>query len=213
MLGAANDTQSVSIGESLHSSQTSVNILARKCREMVEKAKKDVLAAGENAYKKGYEKGKSEGFKSEYDETTKSVLNANLSQTSEFDELKKRIESEPRTPCENDGIKEKALLLAKKIIENELLKNDDAYFGLYTKAANHISNAQSATLVTSERGADVFEKNKEKYENAIDGLNHLEVKTKACENGLCILETEFGTVDASAEKQFERAKNIMMPQN
>lgn len=199
--------------DAFSSTESSVNILMKKCRIMVENAKKESMKTADEAYKKGYNKAYSESFENSRVEASEKSAEKNTSAVAEINEVIKKLSKEFEEKSKKDENLLKALELAKAVIKTELQENDEAYIGLYKKAANHISSISKATLITTERGKEIYEKNKGKFLDAIDGLEELNVKTQSGKSGLCILETELGSVDSSAQSQFERAKNIIMPQS
>lgn len=197
------------------SSEVTINTLMNKCRTMVEQAHSKVMSEARDAHDDGYAKGYDDGYKEAYNRT----FSQKVSEKHEIIEAFERLavnykEAALKETDENDKNErlDKALELAKEIIKTELNDNPEAFYSLYKKAAQHISNVSRATVKTSEKGAQLIEADRKRYEDAIEGLEELIVKADGNETEKCILETELGTVDASVEAQFERAKRIMMPQ-
>lgn len=196
--------------------EVSINILMKRCRTMVEEARNKVMSEARDAHDKGYQKGYDNGYKDAYNRTFSQALADKHDITESLSKLASAYkESSQNANADTDKtiVIDKALELAQKIIKTELETNPEAFYNLYKKAAQHISNVQRATVKTSLRGAQLIEADKKKYENAVEGLEELTVEADGNESGKCILETELGTVDASVTTQFERAKHIMMPQN
>lgn len=195
--------------------EITVNILMKKCRTMVEQARAEVMREAREAYDKGYAKGYDNGCKEAYNRSFSQALAEKHELTEAFNSLAIRYkEASLKDTNKTDQNKslDKALELAKEIIKTELVDDPEAFFSLYKKAAQHISNVRRVTVRTSEKGAQLIEADRKRYEDAVEGLEELVVEVDGDETGRCILETELGTVDASISAQFERAKRIMIPQ-
>lgn len=195
--------------------EVTVNILMKRCRTMVEQARARVMSEAREAHDKGYTKGYDNGYKEAYNRTFSQALAEKHELTEAFNKLAVSYkEASLKDTDETDKNKslDKALELAKEIINTELANNPEAFYSLYKKAAQHISNVRRATVKTSQKGAQLIETDRRRYENAIEGLEELTVEADGDEAGRCILETELGTIDASVSAQFERAKHIMIPQ-
>lgn len=184
-----------------------------KSVEILQKAQASAEAMIGNAKKQGFAKGYDEGFRQGFSDASKAAVNEKLPLIESLSQYAQRLCEYYDNPIEPDEFVEDALELAKKIISIELAKNDDAFYGLYRKAALHISNVNKASLKVGPRGYKVVSKNIKKFESAIDGLEELKVTLEGEDDGKCLLETPLGNIDASASAQFERAKKIIFPKN
>jgi flagellar assembly protein FliH len=105
-----------------------------------------------------------------------------------------------------------AFSLAERIIYSELAKNDDTFYGLFQKAALHVSNVDRATLKTGPRGYALALKDTGRFEGAVEGLDALNVVLAGDDDGYCVFETPLGTIDAGVQSQLARAKKILFLQ-
>jgi flagellar assembly protein FliH len=167
-----------------------------------------VSEAKEQGISKGYENGLALGVEEAIraeEEKKRAFFNA-------FLELEANIANCYQKHLSDSEFLEVAFELAQKIINIEIEKNDDSYFCLYRKAAVHISNAEKVTLKAGPRGYQVAQSMREEFEDAIDGLERIDIVLSGNDNGLCVLETPLGNVDSSVEAQLQRAKKIITPQ-
>lgn len=183
-----------------------------KAAEILNKAWSSADAMINSAKNEGFKKGYDEGFRLGYSEASRKAANEKQPLVEALGQYEKRLAEYLNKPVAAEDFVEDALALAKKIISIELRKNDDAVLGLYKKGAAHIRNVDKATLKVGPRGYKVATENIKKFESAIDGLEELKVTLEGDDDGLCVLETPLGSVDASAGVQFERAKRILFPQ-
>lgn len=184
-----------------------------KSREILQSARASAEAMVNSAKKEGFKKGYDEGFRQGFSEGSRAAINEKQPLIEELSQYRQRLSEYYNKPVAADDFIEDALELAKSIIATELKKNDDAFYGLYKKAALHINNTDKAVLKVGPRGYEAVSKNKSKFESAIDGLEELKITLEGDDDGLCVLETPLGNVDASVGAQFERAKKIIFPQN
>jgi flagellar biosynthesis/type III secretory pathway protein FliH len=175
------------------------------------RAKAEARTVVENAKRQGLAEGHQEGFKCGYDEAVRCEIDKKRNIFNAVATCSQQYSDCCRSRAVDSEALEAAFELARKIIEIELEENDDAYFKLYQKAALHISSSPKATLKTGPRGSKAAKAMNGKFEDAIDGLERLEVVLSGEDDGLCILETPFGSVDASVTAQLERAKRIINP--
>jgi flagellar assembly protein FliH len=184
-----------------------------KCGDMVAGARAEAKAMLDSAKKQGFAKGYDDGFRKGYREGTQAAMDERQPLNDALLEFSKRLSEYYGRPVDKYAYLGDAFELAQRVISMELAKNDEAFFGLYKKAALHISNVDKALLKVGPRGYAVVQAEKDKFENAIEGLAELKTVLAGDDDGLCLLETSLGNIDASVAKQLSRAKNIILPQN
>ncbi len=200
------------LGDIILDADILVNHTLGQSRAIIDRAQEEALAAVSDAGRQGYTKGYEEGFQEGVSEETQLALQERQPLVDELSSLCEKFAEYYPKPTDNFENMDKAFELAQKIIAMELYKNDDAFFGLYRKAALHISNVDSAVLKVGPRGLKAAEANRSKFENAIEGLGELKVVLFSDDDGLCQLETSLGNIDTSIGAQLKRAKDIISPQ-
>ncbi|HEX3026307.1 MAG TPA: FliH/SctL family protein, partial [Clostridia bacterium] len=103
---------------------------------------------------------------------------------------------------------ETAFALAEKILDIEINRNDEAFLGLYKKAAAHIGKTESVQLKVGPRGYEVSSRNREELMKCISGLKNLELEESG-EEGTCVIQSPMGEADASIKTQLNRAREII----
>lgn len=182
-----------------------------KSRDIVSMAQRKVEQAVENAKKHGYEKGYKEGYNDGVSEGVNFEIKEKQPIIDVFSVFSKRLAEFYNNSSHDYNYTDSAFELAQRIILMELVKNDDAFYGLYKKAALHISNVEKAELKAGPRGYAIVQADKKKFEDAIEGLSELKITKQGDDDGLCILETPLGNIDASVGAQLRRAKKIVSP--
>lgn len=208
---------SVTTGNSLHLHNTMLeaeNIMKetfKKSQNIMARVNAEAEAAINGAKRKGFEKGYDTGYRDGLRTAISEAVSEKQPIADEIEALTIQLPEYCSLFSEKNELLCKAFDLAEKIIKMKLGNNNEAFFGLYSKAALHISNVEKATLKTNVMGCSAVKKDPQKFKNAIEGLSQLETVQVDGEDGLCILETPIGTIDASVNVQFERAKNIICP--
>lgn len=185
-----------------------------KSRDIESRALNEANTTIDKAKERGYSKGYEEGFSKGYNEALHSEEEKKEPLISTFKEFEKNFSDcyLKNSQAQSAGYIEDAIKLAKKIIYIELSKNDEAYLSLYKKAAIHVNSAPKATLKVGHRGYKAAQALRQKFEEAIDGLQNLEIISVGNDDGVCLLETPLGNVNAGIDAQLERVKRIIVPQ-
>ncbi len=177
-------------------------------RDALNKAKTQANQIRETAEKEAHDKGHSEGFhKGEQDakEEFQPCLESAEKIIQELSEFRKMMYSK----VEREMI-EMVISLVKKVIHFELSTRDDSIQEMIRLAVQSVLDKESMTIKINP--AD-----KEHAENFRPELQHLfgeiknisfEVNT-GIERGGCIIETNFGTVDARMDKLGEQIDKIL----
>lgn len=182
-----------------------------KSRDIENRAVDEAKSAVEKSKERGYSKGHEEGFSKGYDEALKSEAAKKQPLINAFKELSEKLSDCYEAKSQDAGFIEDAFAIAKKIIYIELSKNNEAYLNLYKKAAVHVSGVEKATLKVGPRGFEAAKALRPKFEEAIDGLEKLEIVSVGKDDGFLLLETPLGNVNASIDEQLDRAEKIMKP--
>jgi flagellar assembly protein FliH len=184
-------------------------ILARS-NQIINTARAESAQAIKNAKKQGFEKGYKDGYNIGYAEHASKAIEEKQPLLDNLSQLSQRYSECCKMP-ESSEYLDSAFELAEAIIKMELKNNSDAFFGLYKKAAMHVSNVSTATLKAGPKEIAEVDADKEKFESAIEGLSELKTAVIGDDDGTCILETPLGNIDTSVSAQLKRAKNVIMP--
>jgi len=146
--------------------------------------------AEEEARRRGYEAGYNEG-KSQYEALIR-----------EAEEIKARAEEEYArllAGIETDAVN-MILDIAKKVIGAELKQNKESILHLVRQAFEKCTNKERLVLKVSPEDYDFVNENKDKLLSMLGGAEEIEIKkdSSLCSGG-CIVDTPFGSIDASAQ--------------
>ncbi len=177
-------------------------------RDALNKVKIQAVEIRETAEKEAREKGHAEGFqKGELDarEEFKPVLETTENIIQELSEFRKKM-----YPKMEREMIEMVVALVKKVIHFELSTKEDSVQEMIRLAVQAVLDKESMTIKINP--AD-----KEHAENFCPELQHLfgEIKNisfesnTGIERGGCIIETNFGTVDARMDKRGEQIDKIL----
>jgi type III secretion protein L len=113
--------------------------------------------------------------------------------------------------CEQDAVN-LACLVAEKIIGRDLQRDPSLVLEICATAIESVRSAKSMVLRVNPRdGAQLREKRPTLIE-MIGRTVDLAIRDDSdVEPGGCIIQTEFGTVDAQLKTQFEMLKNVLVP--
>jgi flagellar assembly protein FliH len=165
----------------------------------------------EQASAGGWAKGLDEGFQLGMDESF-SRTGVRLKQIdTDLEKECGRIRAENKETCMQlgNGIIPLGLRLAVVIIYSELKDDENAFINLFKNAASHILETDSAVLNVGPRGYDIATRHAKEFEASIKGVKKFAIKLSGSNNGLCVIETPFGSIDASADTQLEKAARTL----
>ncbi len=150
---------------------------------------------GEEAKVKGYEDGFNE-VKKQYED---------LLQEAEFIREHARVEyKDVLASIESDAINI-ILDIAKKVIGDEINTNSENVLNLIKQAFEKCANKENVILKVSADDYEFVCDNKEKLLSMVEGIGELDIKRDpSLKLGGCVLETPFGSVDASVQTKLRK---------
>ncbi len=168
--------------------------ILKNASDDVENLKQQV---SEEARSEGYEQGLAQA-KQEYEALIKEAQDI---KTQAGIEYKKVLDS-----LEEDSVNT-ILDIAKKVISKELECKQNILL-LVKDSFEKCSKDRKAVLKLSEQDYDFISDNKDELESMLERSEEIEIKKDlSLKEGGCIIETSFGSIDASAETKFEKIEN------
>ena len=159
--------------------------------------------AFEKARKEGYAYGYAEGHAQGHAQAladNEQTLARIVSLLQEIDKGKQAIYEK----CQQDML-DLALDIARKVVGNQLSKNDKAFLNIFKKAAEGLYGQKTVRLLISPHEAKVVTTLGDELRGMISGMEQLDVQVlEDAPPGTCILETEDSLIDASAQKQVDK---------
>jgi flagellar biosynthesis/type III secretory pathway protein FliH len=155
----------------------------------------------------GWQEGFDEGYQIGMEES-ETLKKEKLQQINmELENKCKSLTSENQQSCEHlrDGQASRGLKYAAKILYYEIENNESAFLRLFENAASHITETDSAILKVGPRGYEIALRHAKELEKSIHGVKKFEIQLIGSNNGLCIIETSCGSLDASIDTQLKKA--------
>lgn len=155
----------------------------------------------EEARKAGYEEGTAIS-KKEYEALIEEAKEIKLQAQTEHEKMLKEFEQEAVSLV---------LDIAKKVISDEVVLNKQNVLLLFRQAIEKCVNRENMVLRVSDEDYDYSIKNKERILSMVEGVSNLEIcRDSSLEPGSCIIETEFGTIDASVQTKLSQIEEAFL---
>jgi len=177
-------------------------------QDAIKKAKKQVGEIKSNARKQGYDTGFEEGF-NKGKESAKKEFSPVLETTQQLVEELSIFRKEMYNKVEREMI-EMVIALTKKVIHFEFSTREDAVQDMIRLAVQSVLDRESLVIKihpTDKEYAELFRP--ELHHMFSDIKNITFVAASGIERGGCIVETNFGVIDARIEKLEEQIDRIL----
>jgi len=179
-----------------------INQAQEKADETLTKAKTELeeitQTTQQEAHEQGFNEGKEEGIKSG-EEAIKRAL-AEIQNV--LIEAKHKREEIIQT--NQEIIIDLALMIAKKIIKTELATNKEAILKNLSQALKKVKDKEEIKVKVNPVHLEELGARKEEFLNQVSGLEGINFEEdKSIEPGGCIIETNFGLIDATISSQLE----------
>ncbi len=172
--------------------------------DIVKKAKEKAAFIEHEAYEKGYAQGEKDGF--EFGKQKFIVALQNLTRiTQEIDLLRPSLYQQ----CEVEMV---TLIraVARKVLHHEVNSSPELIRHVLRAALAHVVETSRVKIRVHPHDFQFVDEAKNDFLAEIANLKHTEiVEDRSISQGGCILETEFGDVDATLEQQLSAIENAM----
>ena len=214
----ASAPKSIPVVPTVHVSNAELEEAEQRAREIVAEAEGYMQSAqeqmhheAEEAYEKsraegymrGYEEGHAQGFAQGHTQAiaeNEQTLARIVSLLQEIDKGKQTIYEKHQ-----QDMLDLALDIARKVIGNQLSKNDKAFLNIFKKAAEGLYGQKNIRLLISPHEAKIVTTLGDELRGMISGMDQMDVQVlEDAPQGTCILETEDTLIDASAQKQVDK---------
>lgn len=177
-------------------------------RDALDKAKVQAVDVRATAEKEAREKGYAEGFKKgelEAKEEFKPFLETTENIIQELSGFRKRMYSK----VEREMI-EMVISLVKKVIHFELSTRDDGIQEMIRLAVQSVLDKESMTIKINPKDKEQAESFRPELQRMFGEIKNISFESNTgVERGGCIIETNFGTVDARMDQLEERIDQIL----
>ena len=164
----------------------------------VDNIKQKARDVEKEAYVQGFAKGEKDGMKSG-ENKFKSILNNFRQAFLELEKVRKEIylDAEKKTVS-------LALSIAKKIVCHEITANKEVVLNVVKEAAKKVMNRGRIIIKTSPSDFQFVKNSDHGFLSFIDNIENVTFEEdKTISDGGCVIENDFGDIDARIEKQFQ----------
>lgn len=168
---------------------------ARIMEDARAEAERNTKAVLEEAWQKGYDEG-NESAKEQYSSLITEAESVMESALVEHDKVLADIETE---------IIDLVTEVSARVIGSELSSNKESIISLIKLAIEKCSNKNNLILKLAPGDYEYIMENRDRLNMMVQGAGEMEVRLdQSLESGSCLLETPFGSVDASAHTRMRK---------
>lgn len=194
--------------EIINKSKTEADLIIQEAhleaKEIISKAAIDMKVLKDQVVAQAQQEGYNEGIakaKNEYEQLLDEARGIKEQAGVEYSKILGSLE--------NDSVNT-ILDIAKKVISKELKCKDNILL-LVKDAFEKCSKDRKAVLKLSEQDYDYINENKVQLISMIERSEEIEIKKDlSLKEGGCVIDTPFGSIDASADTKFDKIENDFM---
>ena len=177
-------------------------------KDAMEKAKKQVTEIKANAKKEGYDTGFEDGFKNGKD-SAKEEFSPFLKTTQKLIEELSEFRKEMYEKVEREMV-ELVINLTKKVIHFEFSKREDAVQDMIRLAVQSVLDRESMVIKIHPTDKEYAESFRPELLHMFSEIKNITfVANSGIARGGCVVETNFGVIDARIEKLEEQIDRIL----
>lgn len=197
-----------SIRSAIKAAEKAAENAAEKAEEKAKKIISNAIALSEQIKKDAFDKGYNEGMQ-QAQKAGEEMLELNRREFSGFlSDMRKSCE-EKIAQVEN-SVLELSCAIAEKIVNITLEKNDIVFVGLIKKAVRQLGACEKFTIRVGQREYDrYFGEGCQWLMDELDSAPFKVIRDSEIKDGGCVIESEDGTIDASADTQLEKAAKLL----
>ncbi len=181
--------------------EKSVEKIKQKAREKeksVEKIKQKARDVEKQAYIQGFAKGEMAGLESG-ENKFKAVLNNFRQAVLDLEKVRKEINPDAEKKAVN-----LALAIAKKVVCHEITTNQEVVLNVVKEAVTKVVDHGRIMIKISPFDLEFVKNSDHEFLNIFDNIkNIIFEEDETISNGGCVIETDFGDIEARIEKQFQ----------
>jgi len=167
--------------------------LKKEAEKLIAESKKKAQELESEAYEKGFSQGKKDGEefgRKQFEAMTNRLKRLILNLQEQGNKISKKYESQIINLC---------MLVASRVIKHEIETNPDVILAVVKDALSHVVEGTTLTLHLNPIDAELIEE-RFKDELTAPGKHRIKINSDPkIERGGCLLETEFGLIDATTK--------------
>jgi flagellar assembly protein FliH len=103
------------------------------------------------------------------------------------------------------------LQISKKVINGELKINEEIVYNNIKASLERLTDKENVTIHINRKDIDIIESKKEEFFRTVRGLKNFKlIEENYLNPGDCVVETEYGFIDAVIDTQFEELERILL---
>lgn len=168
--------------------------------EIIEDAKNKVSEIEKAAYDKGARQAFEDGK-----QKLEPILSMFQEKLEELVQLQKNIYTKSE-----ENILDLTLSLTSRIIHHEVRTHKDIILGSIKAAINKVLSRKQITICINPKDIEYVMQNKPKFKAGLEGIQQVSFKEDpSISKGSCIINTDFGSIVATIEKEFEELEKLL----
>lgn len=174
--------------------QNILNQATAMANDIISKAEQEAQAIRENAAEKGYNDGKAE-----YENLIAEAKLLKQNASDEYDNILNTAERD---------IIELVLKISAKILGDEVDIDRNRVVNIVAQALKKCTFSDSVIIRVSPQDYELLNNSRDMLKAYVAGTEDIQIRSEATfENGKCIIETQFGSVEAGVDVQLEQIRN------
>jgi len=172
---------------------------------MIEKAKREVEDLREDAIKKGYKEGYNAGYEDGKSEMNRLIERLKVIIQAAIDKRKEIIEDS------EEQIVRIILLIARKVVKHITAKDEEVVIRNIKAALERVQGKEQIIIRVNSADLEMTTEHKEEFISMIEDLKYIKIlEDSRVDRGGCIIETDFGNVDARIASQLEELEDKIL---
>ena len=165
-------------------------------KEILREAEDKAIKVHQEAYQKGYQEGYDQGFATGKEEVDRLITRLNVIISTV---IRKRNEIIQQT---QEQLIDLALTIARKVVKTIPEQHKRVIFDNIMEALKRLRGKAEVVIRVNPDDLHIATKHKREFIAAIEGLEHIKfIEDTTVDKGGCIVETDFGQIDARIETQ------------
>ncbi|PLX16746.1 MAG: hypothetical protein C0601_09725 [Candidatus Muiribacterium halophilum] len=192
------------------------NILSEakeQAEKILVKAKEEAEKEKEKGYSEGFDQGYTKGAKEGNESAIKSIREEYQSILKESENVLNQVISKKQEIIKkaDEEILRIVLKVARKVISGELRINKEIVYNNLKEALKRLTDRENVIIHINKKDLPIVESHRDEFFSEIRGLKNFKIVEENFLNpGDCIVETQFGFIDAVIDSQFEELERILL---
>ncbi len=192
----ANKQYDAKLSEAESLVKTKINEAAAEAEKIIQKAREEAAKNEDDAFKKGYDEGREEGFNTGKEEVDRLISRLNIILSSA---IKKRNEIIEEAEAQIIDI---VITIARKVVKTISESQKRVVYDNITEALKKLKGRAEVTIRVNTEDLQMTTKHKKEFIQMVEGIEQVKIlEDNTVEKGGCYISTDFGSIDARISTQ------------